>query len=66
MAARIESTVTDEERNQWQSGTPAQWALESLAVVQWQVYLLPAAGEIKQPYIEKARALIRTRLAQAG
>ena len=66
MAARIESSVTEAERNQWQGGTPEQWALEALAVVRSQVYMLPASGEIKPAYIEKARAVIRTRLAQAG
>jgi S1/P1 Nuclease len=66
VAARIESTVTDEQRYQWQGGTPERWALESLAVVRSQVSLLPGSGEIKPAYIEKARAVIRTRLAQAG
>ena len=66
VASRIESAVTDEERNQWHGGTPEQWALESLAVVRSQVYLLPPSGEIKAAYVEKARAVIRTRLAQAG
>src|SRR5512132_306726 len=60
VTARIESTVTDEERNQWQGGTPVQWALESLAVVRSQVYLLPASGEIKPAYTERARAVMRT------
>jgi nuclease S1 len=66
VAARIESAVTDEERNQWQGGTPEQWTLESLAVVRSRVYLLPASREVKATYIEKARAVIRTRLVQAG
>jgi hypothetical protein len=30
------------------------------------VYTLPASGEISSSYIEPARAVIRTRLAQAG
>ena len=46
--------------------TPAEWALESLAIVRAQVYRLPASGEITATYIESARAVIRTRLAQAG
>jgi hypothetical protein len=66
VASRIESAVTDEERNQWQGDTPELWALESLAVVRSQVYLLRSSGEIKPPYIEKARTVIRTPLAQAG
>jgi hypothetical protein len=44
----------------------AQWALESLAIVRAQVYRLPASGEINATYIESARAVIRTRLTQAG
>jgi hypothetical protein len=51
---------------QWQQGAPEQWALESLAVVRARVYRLPASGEINATYIESARAVIRTRLAQAG
>lgn len=31
-----------------------------------QVYRLPASGEINPNYTESARAVIRTRLAQAG
>ena len=47
-------------------GTPAEWGLESLATVRAQVYRLPASGEIDATYAESARAVIRTRLAQAG
>ena len=63
IAARIQAT---DERQQWQQGTPADWALESLAIVRAQVYRLPASGEINGSYTEAARAVIRTRLAQAG
>ena len=44
----------------------ARLGLESLAIVRAQVYRLPASGEIGASYIESARAVIRTRLAQAG
>jgi hypothetical protein len=50
--------VTDEDRQQWQQGTAAEWALESLAIVRAQVYRLPASGEINASYIEAARAVI--------
>jgi hypothetical protein len=58
--------VTEEDRQQWQQGIPSEWALESLAIVRTQVYRVPASGEITASYIEAARAVIRTRLAQAG
>src|SRR5919112_454099 len=32
IAGRIQTTVTVEDRQQWQQGTPADWALESLAM----------------------------------
>jgi S1/P1 Nuclease len=66
IAARIDAAVAPDDRKQWQHGTPEQWALESLAIVRAQVYRLPASGEINATYIERARAVIRTRLAQAG
>lgn len=66
IAKRIQAGVTSEDRQQWQQGTPAAWALESLAIVRAQIYRLPASGEINAEYVESARALIRTRLAQAG
>ena len=66
IAARIQAMVSSDEFQQWQQGTPAEWALESLAIVRAQVYRLPVSGEINGSYIEAGRALIRTRLAQAG
>ena len=66
VAARIHATVTDADRQQWQQGTPQQWALESLAIVRAQVYRLPESREINASYIEAAQAVIRVRLAQAG
>ena len=66
IAARIQAIVTSDSRQQWQQGTPAEWALESLAIVRAQVYRLPASGEIDTTYIEPSCAVIRSRLAQAG
>ena len=66
IAARVEATVTGDDRQQWQQGTPEQWALKSLAIVRTQVYRIPASGEIEPSYTEASRAMIQTRLAQAG
>lgn len=38
IAARIQAAVTSDDVQQWQQGTPAEWALESLAIVRTQVY----------------------------
>jgi hypothetical protein len=48
------------------AGSPADWALESPAIVRTRVYRLPASREITASCIESARAVIRTRLAQSG
>ena len=37
IAARMQSALTVEDRQQWQEGTAAKWALESLAIVRAQV-----------------------------
>jgi hypothetical protein len=66
IAARVQAGVTEDDHQQWQRGTPADWALESVAIVRTQVYRLPASGEINSTYIEAGRAVIRTRPAQAG
>ena len=66
IAACIQATVTGEDRKQWQQRAVADCALESLAVVRWQVHQLPASGEINASYSVAARAVIRTRLAQAS
>ena len=66
IAARLQAMVSSDELQQWQQGSPADWALESLAVVRAQVYRLSVPGEITPDYIERARLAVRTRLAQAG
>lgn len=58
--------VTSDDVQQWQQGTPADWALESLAIVRTQVYRLPASGEIDTSYTEAARAVIRNALGTSG
>jgi nuclease S1 len=66
IAKRIQAVVNRDDVQQWQQGTPAEWALESLAIVRAQVYRLPSSGEINASYIESGRAVIRNRLMQAG
>jgi hypothetical protein len=52
IAARIQAVVNKDEIQQWQQGSPADWALESLAIVRAQEYRLPSSGEISASYIE--------------
>lgn len=66
IAARIHAVVTGAVRQQWQQGTPADWALESLAVVRAQVYRLPASGEINATYVESARDAVSAGRSETG
>ena len=45
IAARIQPVVTSDDVQQWQQGSPAEWALESLAIVRAQVYRLSSTGD---------------------
>jgi hypothetical protein len=66
IAMRLIAGVRDEERLRWQSGDPTQWTNESLMLVRSHGYNMGTSGEISDDYIEKARAIARTRMAQAG
>jgi hypothetical protein len=57
IAARIQTAVNTDEIQQWQQGTPAEWALESLMIVRAQVYRLPASGEIGAPIPKRLELL---------
>jgi hypothetical protein len=67
MAARLNDTFNDpQERRGWESGTPEQWANESLALTIEYVYPLPESLEISEEYADRARPVLRKRLAQGG
>jgi hypothetical protein len=46
IAARIQAVVNRDDVPQWHQGTPADWALGSLAIVRAQVYRVPSSAEI--------------------
>jgi hypothetical protein len=50
----------------WLTGTPADWANESLALTREYVYPLPESGEITEEYAARALPVIHRRLTQAG
>ena len=66
LAKRLRGSLSDEDRLRWQTGDPAAWTNESLMLVRSHAYLKDAPGELSDEYVEKARALVRTRLVQAG
>jgi hypothetical protein len=66
VAARLAASVINEERSAWQSGNPEQWTQESLMLVRSYAYKTGASDEISDEYVEKARPIVRRRLAQAG
>jgi hypothetical protein len=66
LAKRLRGLLSVEDRLHWQAGDPAMWTNESLMLVRSHAYLKDSAGELSDDYVEKARALVRTRLLQAG
>ena len=66
VAKQIDNAFTADNFKQWQASTPDQWALESLAILRTRVYPLPASGEIRERYRQRARPIIRTRLRKLG
>jgi S1/P1 Nuclease len=66
IAKRLTANLTEEERVKWQAGDPIQWTNESLMLVRSYAYNTGSSGELSDDYVEKARPIVRTRLAQAG
>ena len=66
IAKRVTANLTEDERIKWQNGDPEQWTNESLRLVRSHAYNTGPSGELSDDCVEKARAIVRTRLAQAG
>ena len=65
-AKQLAANLTDEERLNWQAEDPIRWTNESLTLVRLYAYNTGASGELSDDYVEKARPIVRQRLAQAG
>jgi nuclease S1 len=65
IAMRLVANLTEEERLKWQAGDPTQWTNESLTLRSY-AYNTGPSGELSDDYVEKARPIVRIRLAQAG
>ena len=66
LAERLGAAVTSEDRLRWQRGGPVQWTDESLTLVRSRAYSVGPSVELSDEYVELARPVVRTRLAQAG
>jgi hypothetical protein len=66
IANRLTENLTEEERLKWQAGDPIQWTNESLTLVRSYAYNTGSSSELSDDYVEKARPIVRLRLAQAG
>lgn len=66
ISKRLTANLTEQERVKWRAGNPEQWTNESLMLVQSHAYNTGPAVELSDDYVEKARAIVRRRLAQAG
>jgi nuclease S1 len=66
VANRLAANITEEERLKWQAGDPIQWTNESLMLARSYAYNTGSSVELSDDYVEKARPIVRIRLAQAG
>jgi hypothetical protein len=66
VAKRLTANLTEEQRRKWQAGDPRQWTNESLMLVRSHAYKTGPSAELSDEYVEKARPIVRQRLAQAG
>src|SRR6266498_5803777 len=66
IAKRLVANITAEERLKWQAGDPIQWTNESLMLARSYAYNTGPSVELSDDYVEKARPIVRSRLAQAG
>jgi hypothetical protein len=66
VANRLTTNLTEEERLKWQAGDPKQWTDESLMLVRSYAYNTGPSVELSDDYVDKARPVVRRRLAQAG
>jgi hypothetical protein len=66
IAKGLTAKLPGDERLKWQAGDPVQWTNESLALVRSHAYDTEPSAELSDDYVDKARPIVRTRLAQAG
>lgn len=66
VAKALTANLTQKERVQWQGGTPEQWTNESLKLVRSHAYTTGPSVELSDEYVERARPIVRRRIAQAG
>ena len=66
IAKRLTANLSENERLKWPAGDPTEWANESLMLVRSHAYNTGSSVELSEDYVEKARSIVRTRMAQAG
>lgn len=72
IAQQLIANITDAQRRQWQTGTAADWAMESFAIAKGHTYgLLPATSQPNQyqlsaAYVTDATAVTQEQLSKAG
>ena len=66
MAKLLDEECDPKDRAAWQSGTPTDWANESLSLTIEYVYPLAESHEISEEYVKRALPILHKRLLQAG
>jgi nuclease S1 len=72
VAASLTGQISDPQRQDWSSGTPADWAMEAFAIARSDAYgLLPRPGDqgafaLPPAYVEQAERDVALQLSRAG
>lgn len=65
-ANELKATITNDEREGWQSADPVEWANESYQLAVHNAYVLPRSRKIGQAYFDKNRPIVEQRLKAGG
>ena len=65
-AAELSLRITDQQRKEWSTLDPVQWASESYRLALSNAYAIPSDGELGQDYFERNIPVVERQLTMAG
>lgn len=66
VAKKLDQSITQKQRTEWQSGGPKTWTDESFRLSRSYTYKLGESMDLSDEYVATALTIVRRRLAQAG
>ena len=66
LAKKLDESITQNERSEWQSGDPKTWTDESFRLSRSHAYTLGESMELSDEYVASAVTIVRRRLVQSA